>query len=84
VPDQPSVSGALTKEVTLNPLLKTRKKRKKACRIRTTISLNAPHRRVLQALDVGLLVYVDEHGSLNEVGATRLLTSILGWMKRRN
>jgi hypothetical protein len=82
--DQPSVSRALTKVATLSLLLRMRKKRKRACPMRTMASPSVPHRKAPQALGADQLVYVGEHGSLNEVDAIHLLTSILEWTKRRN
>jgi hypothetical protein len=67
----------LTRVATLSQQPKRRRKKKRACQNQITARPSARHLRAHPVQVAGPLAFVDEHGSLNAVGATHLLMSIL-------
>jgi hypothetical protein len=79
VPDQLSVRGEPMRAAISSLLLRMRKKRKRVYQILIPGKTRLQHPRALQALGVGRLANVVEHGSLNGADAHHHLTDQMAW-----
>jgi hypothetical protein len=83
VHDPPNGNGVLTRAATLSQQPKRRRRKRRACRSQITARPSARHQRAHLVLGVDPHAFAVEHGSPSEVGATRLLMSILALTQMR-